>query len=144
MLLLLLRLLLGRLLSACGPLRTLAFPDRALLVRQARGSVVFHGQLPGPVLSAAVAGLRRLEEIPALRPRFSRSDGGSGRADRQLMGGLRLDAVGGRRGDRTLPHGLDCGGGRGGQGGVGGPCLGGHAHHLLLLLEVILRKKTRK
>lgn len=60
------------------------------------------------------------------------------------MGGLGLDALGGRRGNRTLAHGLDCGGGRGGQGGVGGSCLRGHAHHLLLLLKVILRKKTNK
>lgn len=59
MLLLLLRLLLRRLLSALtgGSLWTLAFPDRALLVGQARGSVVFDGQLPGPMLPAAVARL---------------------------------------------------------------------------------------
>lgn len=126
-----------------GSLRTLVLPDRALLVGQARGSVVFDGQLPGPVLPAAVAGLWRLEEIPALRSSFSQS-GRSGRTDGQLMGGLGLDALGGRRSDRTLPHWLDCGGGRGGQGGVRGSCLGGHAHHLLLLLEVILRKKNRK
>lgn len=58
------------------------------------------------------------------------------------MGGLGFDSLGGRRGNRTLAHGLDCGGGRGSQGGVGGPRLGGHAHHLLLMLEVILQRKT--
>lgn len=55
--LLLLRLLLWRLLSTRtrGSLGTLVLPDRALLVRQARGSVVFDGQLPGAMLSDAVS-----------------------------------------------------------------------------------------
>lgn len=108
---------------------------------QARGSVVFDGQLPAAVLPAAVAGLWRLEEIPALRSCFGGSGGCGGRTDRQLMGGLGFDSLGGRRGNRTLAHGLDCGGGRGSQGRVGGPRLGGHAHHLLLMLEVILQKE---
>lgn len=139
-------LLLWRLLSALtgGTLWTLALPDRALLVGQAGGSVVFDGQLPRPVLPPAVAGLRRLEEVAALRSRFGGGAGRGGGADGQLMGGLGLDALGGRRGNGTLAHGLDRGGGRGGQGGVGGSCLGRHAHHLLLLLKIILRKKIKE
>jgi len=148
----LLRLLLWRLLSALigRSLWTLAFPDGALLVGQTRSRVVFDGQLPRPVLPAAVAGLRRLEEVPAGRARFGQSGvagagaggGRGGRADGQLVGRLGLDALGGRRGRRTLTHGQDRGRGRGGQRGVGGSRLRGHAHHLLL--EVILRSRHSK
>lgn len=105
---------------------------------QARGSVVFDGELPGPMLPA-VAGFWRLEKVSALRPSFCRSTGCSSCTDGQLMGGLGFDTLGGRRSNRTLPHRLDCGGRRGGQGGMGGSRLGGHAHHLLLL-EIILEK----
>lgn len=113
-------------------------------MRQPRSGVVFDGQLPAAVLPAAVARLRRLEEIPALRPHLGRCGGRGRRADGKLVGRLGLDAVGGWRGNGTLAHGLDSGGGRGGQGGMGGSCLGRHAHQLLLLLEIILGKKTRK
>lgn len=144
-LLLLLRLLLWWLLSAltCGSLWTLAFPDRALLVGQTWGSAVFDGQLSCPMLPPPVARLWWLEEIATLWSRFSWSGWHSSGADGQLMGGLWLDTMGGRWGNRALSHGLDCGGRCRGQGRMGGPSLGGHAHHLLLLLEVILKKKSK-
>lgn len=69
----LLRLLLWRLLSALtgGPLWTPTFPDRALLVGETRGSVVFDRQLPGSVLPAAVARFWGLEKVTALGSGFT-------------------------------------------------------------------------
>ncbi len=73
-------------------LRGGALRGRAGLMRQAGGGAILHQQLLPRQLPPPEAGIGRLEEVPALGAGLGRR-GVGGRADGQLVGGLRLHAL---------------------------------------------------
>lgn len=104
------------------------------LMRQTGGGAVLDWQLLPRHLPPSETRLGRLEEVPALWAGLG-GRGVGGRADGQLVGGLRLHALRGRRGHGGLTDRMNGGRGSGQRGGRAGARrrLRGDAHQNLLL-----------